>query len=134
MKRILFIVALTLATSPFAVSQVIVNPPKTGGTASATAAMATSEKSATASKSGPTQVFIDLERAFDTAYRTRDTAQIDRMLTDDFISTDPTGKLWTKAELLKELAASKGETVATLVNDITQVNAYGGCSADVTGL
>jgi hypothetical protein len=135
MKRLLFGIAFMLVAAPLAMAQVIVNPPGQGGaSASGTAsvAAATSTKAASSKKS-PIQPLIDLERAFDTAYRTRNIADLNRMLSYDFISTDPTGKVWSKAELLKELAASKDESINTVVNDITQVNVYGG-SAVVAGL
>ena len=141
MKRLLLGIAFMIAAAPLAMAQVIVNPPRQGGasasnttstTAEATNKAAPSEK-ADSSKNSSIQPFIDLERAFDTAYRSRNIADLEKMLTYDFISTDPTGKVWSKAELLKELAASKGESIDTVTNDITQVNVYGS-TAVVAGL
>lgn len=122
MKRILSVGALIAFTAPLALSQVTVNPPKRVG--GATAAAATAKTTSKSAKSSATDEFIALERAFDVAYRSRDTTALDGMLTYDFISTDPTGRVWSKSELLQALASSKDESIATVTNDITQVNVF----------
>ena len=65
-----------------------------------------------------------LEHEWIDAFRRGDTETLDRILADDFIFTDPEGKLLTKAEWMADMTS--GElTFESIYIDALQVRMYG---------
>jgi hypothetical protein len=70
------------------------------------------------------QELIKLEKDWSDAYVKHDWAFLDRIVSDDYIFTDPDGKIWTKAQWLANLKS--GEVIYTsVVTDNIKVRLYG---------
>jgi ketosteroid isomerase-like protein len=84
-----------------------------------------------APQADPVREFKEIERNLAAAYMRGDRAFVDDLLTDDWTSTDYTGRIWTKANLLA-LFAPGGPTFTKSEIDVDRVRLLGDVAV-VTG-
>jgi ketosteroid isomerase-like protein len=76
------------------------------------------------------QQVTQLEHQSHEAFLQGDTATLDRILADDFIFTDPGGKLSTKAEWIADMASGELTFESVHIDDL-QVRIYGDAAVTI---
>ena len=127
MKRILALAALVLAASSTTLSQTpSPSPSPSPATHPPTQAMPAGDKMASG---GVEQAILQMERDLQAAALKNDTTLFEKVVTDDYMATNPVGMIGTKADAI---ASSKNFKIASLDTDDVKVRVYGD-AAVVTG-
>lgn len=71
------------------------------------------------------QELMQLQRAEDEAENKKDVAALDRLLSDDFIFTAPTGAITDKKQLIEEIKADAADAAQTISYDEVKAHDYG---------
>lgn len=74
---------------------------------------------AVAQQSPEEQEVLKLEHDFGEALKQRDATTLRRILADDWLRTDPRGKVWTKAEYIEYVTTSQDTIAAIQADDVT---------------
>ncbi len=74
---------------------------------------------------GLAQELMQLQHAEDEAENKKDVAALDRLLSDDFIFTAPTGAITDKKQLIEEVKGSEAEAGQTISYDEVKAHGYG---------
>ena len=75
--------------------------------------------------SGLAQELMQLQRAEDDAENKKDVVALERLLSDDFIFTAPTGAITDKKQLIEEIKTGEAEAGQTISYDEVKAHDYG---------